>query len=206
MIITTNKQMRPRDPADYYPTPIEICRASLALLPNYADPNPEPFIIDPGAGDGVWGEAARERWPYAEISGCDIRDLPQPPAYDQWLPKWDFVHQAIGGGADLVIGNPPYKFAEEFVRKALRFTANGGYVLFLLRLAFLEGQSRGNGLWRESPPQSVHVLSARPSFTGDGKTDATAYAIYIWRKGWQGQTSLGWLDWKPSDDGQLSLF
>lgn len=197
MIITTDKTMQGRDPNDFYPTPIEVCQMALDLVTLN---NPHPFIIDPGAGTGVWGCAARYKWPNAEISGCDIRDLPQPPWYDQWIPNWNFVHQTVGGGADLTMGNPPFKEAEEFVRKAHRMTLDGGYIEFLLRLAFLEGQERGQGLWREFPPQSVHVMSARPSFITEGpkkgRTDATAYAIYIWQKGWQGQTTLSWVDWK----------
>jgi hypothetical protein len=159
------------------------------------------FIVDPCAGTGVWGVAARKRWPLAEISGNDIRDVPKPPDYNQWIPCWNFLTQAVGGLADLVMMNPPYKDAEAFVRKGIKFCNTGGYVVALLRLAFLEGQARGRGLYLETPPQSVHVLVSRPSFMPEGhekagKTDATAYAIFIWQEGWQGQTKLGWLDWK----------
>lgn len=198
-IITTTKKMRPRDPMDHYPTDPAVALAALRLLPHdlgrrHPDHTP-PFIVDPGAGSGVYGAAARQIWPDAEISGCDIRDLPQPAAYDQWIPRWDFVTQAVGGGANLVMGNPPYKFAEEFIRKGFRFLTDGGYINFLLRLSFLEGQKRARGLWKDFPLQSVHVLAARPSFTGDGRTDATAYAIFILQKGWTGTTTLHILDW-----------
>jgi hypothetical protein len=204
MIITTDKKMRPRDPADFYPTPLAVAKAALKLIPSLPY-----FICDPGAGTGIWGKAAKQLWADSEIAGYDVRDLPCPDDYDYdwWFPKTDFLQLAGVDEHDLVIGNPPYKFAEEFVRKSLQLVRPTGYVCFLLRLAFLEGQDRGSYLWKQYPPQSVHVLSARPSFIteGDkaGKTDSTAYAIYIWQKGWQGTPTLGWLDWKADQAGNV---
>lgn len=93
-----------------------------------------------------------------------------------------------------MIGNPPYRLAEEAVRWGLTHLRFGGAVVMLLRLAFLEGQARGRGLWREFPPSRVRVLTRRPSFTGNGKTDATAYAIFEWA-GSPKATTLDWLDW-----------
>lgn len=204
MIITTEKKMRPRDPHDHYPTPIDVCRAALRLLPwkIASRDHMKELVADPGAGSGVWGQAAGEIWVQALIDGCDIRDLPKPQGYEQWITGRNFLSLKLGENVyDLVMGNPWYKDAEAVVRKSICITRPGGYVCFLLRLAFLEGQDRGAKFWKEFPPQSVHVLSARPSFITSGPkaghTDATAYAIYIWQKGWMGQPTLGWLDWLP---------
>lgn len=211
VIIQTDKPLRKRDANDFYPTPIEVCRAALSLVEiSYFVPYAQYAVLDPGAGTGVWGKAAKERWSDCEVGGCDIRDIPQPDAYDHWLPKFDFL-QLKAGVYDLVIGNPPYKFAERFVRHALKLTAPKGYVVFLLPLRFLEGQNRGVGLWRDFPPKSVHVMSARPSFIDSGpkagNTDNTAYAIYIWQKGWTGQPTLGWFNWKADEKAnQPALF
>jgi hypothetical protein len=211
MIITTDKKMRPRDPDDFYPTPLAVAKAALELIPAlpYFVPYQQYFICDPGAGTGVWGNAAKQRWAGAEIVGYDIREIPAPREYDWWFCETDFLQLKTADTYDLVIGNPPYKFAEKFVRKALHFTKQGGYVQFLLRLAFLEGQARSRGLWATFPPQSVHVLSARPSFIADGdkagKTDSTAYAIFTWQKGWKGTPTLGWLNWNVEQTGQLAM-
>jgi hypothetical protein len=212
MIIQTDKPLRPRDPDDFYPTPTKLCAAALDLLPFKIAPTPNlrELIADPGAGSGVWGQAAQSRWPQALIDGCDTRDIPKPAGYDQWLIKDFALTCAADNTYDLVIGNPPYKFAELFVRKALRIVRQEGYVLFLLRLAFLESQTRGRGLWRDTPPLSVHVLVSRPSFIAEGPkagcTDATAYAIYVWRKGYVGDTALRWLDWDSEPEPQPRLF
>lgn len=198
MIIQTTKPLRPRDPDDHYPTPPGLALAALRLFPFQPK-----TILDPGAGTGVWGSVARELWPGAFICGVDNTFPDKPPAYDLWRVH-DYLSDeaAVYSGADLVVGNPPYRSAEEFVRQALRDVMPSGMIIFLLRLAFLEGQARMAGLWREWPPTSVHVLGKRPSFTGDGKTDATAYAVYVWRKSaglpnWK--TTLDWLDWKDEE-------
>lgn len=189
----TTKELRPRDKRDFYPTPRGLVRAALRLI----EARHIRTILDPGAGEGAWGSVASEIWPAAKIVGVDLNFPYMPPGYDMWF-NHDYLGSsaAIYSGVDLVIGNPPYKYAEEFVRQAIDDLVPGGLCLFLMRLAFLEGQDRGDCLWRECPPMSVHVLSRRPSFTGNGKTDATAYAVYLWGKGWQGDTLLKWLDWK----------
>lgn len=196
MIIQTDKPLAPRREHDYYPTPYALCEAVINLVPNYA---PIKRIFDPGCGDGVWGRAAKARWPNAQIDGSDIRPVRQ--LYGDKLSVYGNIwgnYLLSGDGFtryDLVVGNPPYKDAEAFVRKSLRLCSTGSYVIFLLRLAFLESQTRARGLWREHPPTSVYVLGKRPSFTGNGKTDATAYAIYVWRAGSSSQTTLHWLNW-----------
>jgi len=201
-IITTTKQLRPRTAHDFYPTPIELCYSALRLI------NTHPYrVYDPGAGDGVWGDAARILWDDTFIEGCDLRNIPQPTAYDHWTNQCDYLKTDFRFPFDVIMGNPPYRYAEQFIRQSLRFVrpsgANGGYIIFLLRLAFLESQTRGRGLWLEHPPKSIHVLVSRPSFTGNGKTDATAYAIYIWQKGWTGITELKWLDWENNQQQML---
>jgi hypothetical protein len=139
---------------------------------------------------------AREIWPLAAITGVDI----QPgdcPDYDNLIAA-DFMDwgHAYEQGFDLVIGNPPYEHAEEFIRHSLFRLSKRGEMIFLLRLAFLASHSRGAGLWRESPPMIVYVLGKRPSFTGNGKTDATDYALFHWRAGYTGETLLRWLEWR----------
>jgi len=187
-----------RDPHDFYPTPIALCRAAIKLLPIHF----QPLILDPGAGTGVWGQAAKEYWPLSWIRGVELRnDAAWPEAYTEWY-YGDFLQWTSNSVVlnNIVLGNPPYKLAEAFVRKSLELTIHHGYVMFLLRLAFLEGQARGTGLWKEFPPCQVHVCSRRPSFMPEGsakagKTDATDYGIYLWQKGYSGPTELRWLNW-----------
>lgn len=200
--------------ADAYPTPIALCREALRLLPVNFKPH---AILDPGAGTGVWGIAARERWPYAVTVGVEYRDVPKPEGYTNWY-RGDFLTVDMPYRFQLVIGNPPYgvdvtgkrdrKMAEKFVRRSMEYLIDGGYLLFLLRLNFFTTAERVHTLLDGDYPllEVVPVLQ-RPSFkpgrdrkTGklrENATDMTEYAIFIWRKG-DAATPYRWLDWDNS--------
>lgn len=195
-IIQTVKTLRPREKNDFYPTPVELVRESLNLLNKDRPYMHTYFVLDPGAGSGVWGNVIRDRYPTAYITGTESRDVPKPDAYDLWLNETDYLTMwGVNESYDYVIGNPPYRYAEEFVRKSYSLLVPGGQMLFLLRLAFLEGQKRCSGLWKELVPKKAYVCGRRPSFTGNKKTDATAYMLCLWEKGYTGATELDWLMW-----------
>ena len=90
------------------------------------------------------------------------------------------------GQSDLIITNPPYSLAQEFLEKAL--VSGASQVCFLLRLNFLESKKRA-AFWR-SHPCDVWVLPKRPSFTSKG-TDATGYAWFLFGPGHQRMLSAG---------------
>lgn len=205
-IIQTSKPLQPRRDYDFYETPIELCRAALR---KYVSPKFMGNILDPGCGNGNWGKAIAS---YIDknnyyLAGIDIRKEVEIPVeiYDD-LAIGDFINyrnlkmrdelqDTAFPQFDLIIGNPPYKYAEEFIRQSFELLKDGGKMIFLLRLAFLEGQVRGKDLWKNFPPVEVAISSRRVSFTNNGKSDNTAYAIYCWIKGYDGPTFLDWLDW-----------
>lgn len=174
---------------DFYPTPLHVASDALTFLPEGFTPQ---CILDPGAGTGVWGMASRRRWPNSLITGVELRtETPKPNAYNFWMHQ-NFLLSTATPAFDLVVGNPPYDVAEQFIRHSLNCLEHGGYMVLLLRLAFLESQTRARALYRHTPPQSVVVRANRVSFTGDGQTNATAYAYFIWQKDWHGEPALKW--------------
>ncbi len=233
-MIITSKEMRPRNPSDFYPTPLALARAAVRdLLP--ADFNPQT-ILDPGMGGGVWGMAARERWPHAFIAGVDIRNQrsadidnldPTMPMFDPDLygkgvhqapiftvatfptkrPAYDVIgigsfldpiaHTKMGvvGGYDLILGNPPYKgkLAQQFITEAWdKWASPDAFILYLLRGAFTEGQHRYKHFWPIYPLDSYWTCARRPSFTADGQTDSTMYAMFRWLRS---KSPVDWLQW-----------
>lgn len=192
--ISTDKELKARNPHDFYPTPPSLCRAVIDAL-RIDQPS---RILDPGAGSGTWGAAARRRWGDTEITGIELRPVPKPEEYNHWIDM-DYLIGYKGGGFDLVIGNPPYgDLAEQFIRRSLAALRPGGILIQLLRLAFLGSDDRGSGLWQEFPTKEIWVLSRRPSFTGDGKTDATNYAMFVWQAGEKPpKCDLTWFNWTP---------
>ena len=141
----------------------------------------------------MWGEAAWSIYGELAIMGYEIRkECIKPKEYDIWRHK-DYPKNIIywENRFDLVMGNPPYRMAEKFIRGGLSQLRPGGYLVFMLRLAFLESKKR-LVLWDDHPLKKVVVCANRPSFTGDGKTNATAFAFYYWKKGYRGRAELGW--------------
>lgn len=97
-----------------------------------------------------------------------------------------------------IITNPPYKYAEEFVRHSLKTVTDGNRVAMLLRIQFLEGQKRRK-LFDEFPPEKVYVASKRIvcAHNGDFETytgSAVCYAWFIWKKGYTGDTVIKWFN------------
>ncbi len=178
------------DAEEFYPTPLNLCIAALNLVPNVYTAD---YVLDPGAGDGVWGKAFRCFNKTADLQGVEKRITSFPFSdYNGWWVDEDYLKAKMSNRYDLIFGNPPYSIAEEFIRKGLSELEQGGYLIFLLRLAFLESKKRHFGLFTEFPPKEVSVLSRRPSFYGDGKTNATAYALFIWQEGYKKESKLTW--------------
>ena len=84
-------------------------------------------------------------------------------------------------GYDVILGNPPYSLALDFINKSLELLHPGGLLIFLLRTNFLESEKRFKW-WQEHPLSGLYTLHKRPSFTGRG-TDATSYSWFVWERG-----------------------
>lgn len=185
-----------RDPDDFYRTPEYTIRSTYAKLidmtPGLHSKRSRLRMLDPGAGDGCWGEVARELWPEAFITGVERRDVPRHNCYDEWLVG-DYPEVGGEGYYDLIIGNPPFKYCQQFITHGLGQLEYGGNLVFLLRLGFAGGQRRRDGLFRTNPPRLVAVCSKRPSFSGDGRTKPIEYAMFFWQRGYKGATHLEWL-------------
>ena len=59
---------------------------------------------------------------------------------------------------DCILTNPPYKYATEFVKRALQLVNDGGSVVMFLKLTFLEGKKRYNEIFKNTPPDTFFSL------------------------------------------------
>jgi len=101
-------------------------------------------------------------------------------------------------GDNMIITNPPYKIAQEFVEHSLKITNTGTLTCMLLKLTFLEGQKRKK-LFDKYPPLKVLVFSARQkcAINGDFEnigSSAICYAWFVWMKGFTGSPQIDWLN------------
>lgn len=97
-----------------------------------------------------------------------------------------------------IVTNPPYRYALDFVEKALQIVPEGRKVAMFLKLTFLEGKGRRR-LFQTQPPCRVWVSSSRLKCAANGDFDAMAgsaqaYAWFIWEKGYKGETILKWFN------------
>lgn len=159
-----------RQPDDLYVTPDWAVRA---ILPNLGAPM---RVLDPACGTGALLRAARAYWhPKTELYGIDIADRGWPDTV-----VVDALESIAWPRVDLILANPPYSLAMEFLERGLEEAGPGGQVAFLLRLAWLAGLKRS--AFHKAHPSDVYVLPKRPSFTGKG-TDSADYAWFVWGPG-----------------------
>lgn len=147
-----------RNENDFYPTPDSAIEPILEEL----DLSKVNSFCEPCKGSNAIGKYFKhiDTFDYAELSeGIDYLETQR-----------DY--------ADLIVTNPPFSVALEFLEKSLEEART---VAYLLRLNFLGSQKRKK-FWQENPPTHIFVLSKRPSFTGKG-TDSTEYAWFVWDRG-----------------------
>jgi predicted TPR repeat methyltransferase len=199
-IIYSSKELRPREKRDFYPTPQEFADFAVReffYIENINKSFDSYKVLDPGCGTGVWGKAIRKQYPLAIIEGVDIKLPDIDLSCYNGLVQRDYLDLIYGREFDLIIGNPPYSLAEDFLDKSFELITNGGFIAFLLRSAFAESRKRYDRFFSVlKHPKYIYQSVSRVSFTGDGKSDNTAYSFFIWEDGFVGETTFKWLDWK----------
>lgn len=168
-----------RRDADFYATPLETVYSFLDV---YDGIKSSDSILEPSAGDGAIIKALRNRGYDNHIDAIELREEERYNliGYADRVGIGDFLKMEGLSGYDVVIGNPPYSEALEFIKKSLEIIRPGGRVIMLLRTNFLESKTRFQ-FWKDNPLSGIYCLSKRPSFTGKG-TDATSYSWFVWEK------------------------
>ena len=175
---------------DAYFTPGWAVHAVLPHLPTAGS------VLEPCAGDGAIVRALmargvhcvdaieldEERAAKVRAVGADGDVLCADALSTEADSEWFLPH-------GLILTNPPFSLAMEFLEKALASQKpHQGTSAFLLRLSWLASSKRA-AFHRENP-SDVYVLSKRPSFTGDGKSDSADYMWAIWGPGRGGKWSV----------------
>ena len=168
-----------RNEADFFATPLETI---YSLLDNYDGIKSSDSILEPSAGNGNIIQALRNRGYKNHMTAIELREEERynlvGKADQVGILDYLKVELEKIGKYDVIIGNPPYCLAQEFIDKSLTLLKPGGRLIFLLRTNFLESKKRREW-WQDKLPSGLYVLSKRPSFTGKG-TDATSYSWFIW--------------------------
>lgn len=97
-----------------------------------------------------------------------------------------------------IITNPQYKYAKEFVEKALEISMDSTKIAMFLKLTFLEGKARKE-LFTKAPPKTIYVFSSRVKCAKNGDfesigSSAVCYAWFVWEKGFSGNPIIKWIN------------
>lgn len=180
-----------RETNDYYATQP---KAVKILLENecFSD-----TIWEPACGGGHVADVLKEAGYTVRCSDLIDREYPGTEVID-------FLSVSGCNNTDDIITNPPYKYAKEFVEKALEVSKPGTKIAMFLKLQFLEGQARKE-LFLKNPPKVIYVSSSRLGCAKNGEfrinkagelmiESAVAYAWFVWEKGFTGNTIIKWVN------------
>ena len=166
---------------DFYPTPAWLTEAIVPALHLRVRASGDLRILEPACGEGAIVKALRKNFAWARIDSFDVvdgerYDFGTGVFYGEML---DFLKMKPKLDYDLIITNPPYSLAREFVEQAFKWRRDkDSLVVMLLRVNFLGSQERGPWLRAHTP--SIYESPRRPSFGknkgGKPGTDATEYA------------------------------
>ena len=187
----SNHSSEERAVDDYYATDPQCVRDLL----EHEDFN--IHIWEPAVGGGHIAYVLKENG--HEVIASDIVDR----GYKGVMTYLDFLDEDFWFSnlespiAYDIITNPPYKYAKQFVQRALDLIPTGHKVAMFLKLTFLEGQDRRQ-LFDVAPPKTVYVYSKRQKCAKNGdfsdtKSSAVAYAWFVWEKDFIGPTQIKWI-------------
>lgn len=188
MSSTNRSNAREEHVADYYVTPVKDIEKFLIEF-SKETPNLRWIgenILDPCAGGDAKHDMSYPKAIYntyytdSNIVTFDIRQDSLATIICDYL-KTD-VHDILGKNPQIIITNPPFNQALPIIQKALQDVEDGGYVIMLLRLNFLETKTRKE-FFDNYMPQYIFVHHQRMSFIEGKGTDSVAYAHYVWQKG-----------------------
>ena len=185
MSSTNRHNAEKRHIADYYVTPVKDIITFLGALDEEVSLDIwNKTILDPCAGgdpshDMSYPKALREYYAIPDdwngIKTIDIREDSLAET------KCNYIETKLDYKPFLIISNPPFNQAIEFIKKALDDVEDGGYVAMLLRLNFLETKARKD-FFDNYMPTWIFVHHKRMSFTDAGGTDSVAYCHMVWKK------------------------
>lgn len=181
--MSSTKRSSDRHASDYYVTPISAILDFANAVVRY-EPNifKDKIVLDACAGGDTfhsmsYPEALKKIGvPEVNIDTLDIREDSLAQYKEDYL-VWNPVRKY-----NLIISNPPFCLAMDFIQRSLELVEENGYVVMLLRLNYF-GSKKRKSFWDKNMPKYSFVHHKRMSFTDDGQTDSIEYMHAVWQKG-----------------------
>jgi len=172
---------------DDFPTPPWATRAFFEYVAPHLDGGGLLFL-EPAAGRGHMVRTITERG--FQCSGYDARD------YGAEYEVADYTDPMTNYPAhDVMLTNPPYKFAQTFVERGLREARVG--VGVLARTLWAESAVRYRAIFRDRPPFVIAIFEGRvPAETGGLRRSGAmmSHSWFWWDKRFpRGVTRFAWI-------------
>lgn len=182
-----------RELNDFYATPPVATKELIKYLKENYPEIDNDIIWEPACGKGHISEELHK----AGYNVCSTDLIAR--GYGICGPNCDFLSSENTHIKSHIITNPPYKYAQEFVEKAMEILEDGKICCMFLKLTFLEGKKRYE-MFKKYPPEKILVFSSRVNCAHSGDFEkeperggAVAYAWYIWRKGNTDSPVIEWI-------------
>lgn len=167
-----------RRSVDDFPSPPWAVRALFEyVLPRNGLHRMTAF--EPTCNRGWMADVLREK--FGTVIASDLVDY----GYEHGTARQDFLMWTPANRAEIpdwIIMNPPYTLAGRFAERAIMFSRIG--TAMLLRMQFVEGETRWEGLFKPSAPTVIAAFVERVSMvpgTLDRKASRpTLYAWFVW--------------------------
>ena len=187
LLFSRPKKFRNRDsfdPRDFYQTPYPMTEALAGLLKSQNVPQGTQ-ILDPCVGHGAILDVLREAFPQAW-------------GFDKYVeyesPKQDFL--TFNGDVEMIVTNPPFNLATEFIEHAMTVTKTAW---FLLPLDYLCSRGRYERVYHNPNfhCSTIRVFSRSPTMKqekvktmSDSESGKMSYAWYCFARG-SGESTMG---------------
>jgi len=173
------QRIEPHTSLDDFPTPPWATRA---LCEYVLGDQRDSSCWEPACNRGYMAKPLKEY--FKSVHASDVHDYGwegQERVVDFLFPGSEPPHIAAKG-VDWIITNPPFRLAEQFIKRGLGL-ANVG-VAVLVRTSFLEGVGRYEDLFSKTPPDTIAQFVERvPMIKGrhdPRASTATSYAWLVW--------------------------
>ncbi len=174
---------------DYYATPPQDTKKFL----NVFDITKFDNILEPSAGEGHLSEVIKQYIkPSQNLTSRDLIDR-------GYCETQDFLDNENEDKYDLIITNPPFSLALEFIKKGLE---NANTVVMLAKIQLLEGKARSEEM-QNLGLKEIYGHTSRCNCwrngeelnpkTGKAWSGAMFLAWFVFEKGYEGKPEYNWL-------------
>ena len=150
-------------------------------------------ILEPACGQGHISKTLKELLPNFNITSTDLIDR------GYGVGGIDFLTYDYKKMFDVVITNPPFSLAKEFIEKGLKISNK--YVIMLCKIQLLEGTKRKE-MFFNTPLKYVYVHTTRQATWKEGKpldpngkkwATTMCLAWFVWDKDYKGEPIIRWI-------------